>query len=232
MLMWRLSYTYPCSFVTLYHLWDGNRTIMRRGQFLRPAAGEYGEIQTVRRGTGRTTGRIAKQLCPKAHIDIKGYDQTNFEKNSFDIALGSVPNGWAQSDSRKMPLSNAVTEVLTDILFPQKREQPIMEQPDWVHTDNKKDRFAINRYFIQHPEMEVKSVGNTRTLAFQAPESLFQRVKQYLARNQMTQRPFGIGLIEDELERDKALLRKQQEETPADEHGIQNNSAAPEGGAA
>ena len=29
---------------------------------------------------------------------------------------------------------------------------------------------------------------NMRTLAFQAPESLFQRVKRYLERNQMTQK--------------------------------------------
>lgn len=67
------------------------------------------------------------------------------------------------------------------------------------------------------PEVEVKDMGNLRTLAFQVPESLFQRVKRYLERNQMTQKAFVIGLIEEELERDEELLRKQQEETQEDE---------------
>ena len=67
------------------------------------------------------------------------------------------------------------------------------------------------------PEVEVKDMGNLRTLAFQVPESLFQRVKQYLARNQMTQKAFVLGLIEEELDRDEDLLRKQQEETQEDE---------------
>lgn len=56
-------------------------------------------------------------------------------------------------------------------------------------------------------------MGNLRTLAFQVPESLFQRVKRYLERNQITQKAFVIGLIEDELDRDEELLRKQQEGT-------------------
>lgn len=60
-------------------------------------------------------------------------------------------------------------------------------------------------------EVEVKSVGNTRTMAFQVPEELFQRIKDYLKRNGMTQRAFVIGLIEEELDRDEELLRKQQE---------------------
>ena len=38
------------------------------------------------------------------------------------------------------------------------------------------------------PEVEGKEMENMRTLAFQAPESLFQRVKRYLERNQMTQK--------------------------------------------
>lgn len=61
------------------------------------------------------------------------------------------------------------------------------------------------------PEVEVKDMGNLRTLAFQVPESLFQRVKRYLERNQMTQKAFVLGLIEEELDRDEELLRKQQE---------------------
>lgn len=57
-----------------------------------------------------------------------------------------------------------------------------------------------------HPkiqEKEEKQVENMRTVAFQVPESLFQRIKDYLHRNNMTQRQFLLGLIENELERDQ-----------------------------
>ena len=58
-----------------------------------------------------------------------------------------------------------------------------------------------------HPKMqqkEEKNMGNMRTLAFQVPEELFQRIKGYLQRNNMTQRQFILGLIETELEREQA----------------------------
>lgn len=58
-----------------------------------------------------------------------------------------------------------------------------------------------------HPRLNVqedKSMGNMRTLAFQVPEELFQKIKNYLQRNNMTQKQFVIGLIENEIERDLA----------------------------
>ena len=51
-------------------------------------------------------------------------------------------------------------------------------------------------------EKEEKKMENTRTVAFQVPESLFQRIKEYLQRNNLTQRQFLLGLIEAELDRD------------------------------
>ncbi len=56
-----------------------------------------------------------------------------------------------------------------------------------------------------HPKEQMKenkNMENARTLAFQVPEGLFKRIKDYLKRNNMTQREFVIGLIETELERD------------------------------
>ena len=58
-----------------------------------------------------------------------------------------------------------------------------------------------------HPKLnfkEEKSMGNMRTLAFQVPEELFQKIKDYLQRNNMSQKEFVIGLIENEIERDLA----------------------------
>ena len=39
------------------------------------------------------TGRIAKQLYPEAHIDIKGFEKTDFSDGSFDVAVGNIPFG-------------------------------------------------------------------------------------------------------------------------------------------
>lgn len=39
------------------------------------------------------TGRIAKQLYPDAHIDIKGFEKTSFKNGSFDVAVGNIPFG-------------------------------------------------------------------------------------------------------------------------------------------
>jgi len=49
--------------------------------------------------------------------------------------------------------ANAGTEVVSDILFLQKRDRPQVIEPDWVHLGQNEDGFAINSYFIEHPEM-------------------------------------------------------------------------------
>ena len=49
--------------------------------------------------------------------------------------------------------ANAGTDVVSDIIFLQKRETPSIEEPDWVHLGQNDDGFAINSYFVDHPEM-------------------------------------------------------------------------------
>ena len=165
------------------------------------------------------TGRIAKQLYPKADITVAGFENTD-RKDFFDLAVGNVPFGQYQVSDRafdklgfsihnyffaktldqvrpggvvafvtsrytmdakdsaarkyiaqradllgaiRLPnnafKANAGTEVVSDIIFLQKRDRPIEIEPDWVHTGiwrnlgANADGFAINRYFIDHPEM-------------------------------------------------------------------------------
>ena len=165
------------------------------------------------------TGRIAKQLYPKADITVAGFETTD-RKDFFDLAVGNVPFGQYQVSDRafdklgfsihnyffakaleqvrpggvvafvtsrytmdakdsaarkyiaqradllgaiRLPnnafKANAGTEVVSDIIFLQKRDRPIEIEPDWVHTGiwrnpgANADGFAINRYFIDHPEM-------------------------------------------------------------------------------
>ena len=48
---------------------------------------------------------------------------------------------------------NAGAEVVSDIIFLQKRDRPLDIVPEWTQTGQTEDGFAINRYFIDHPEM-------------------------------------------------------------------------------
>ena len=70
-----------------------------------------------------------------------------------------------------------------------------------------------------HPKITEgeKIMANTRTIAFQVPEELFQRIKDYLQRNNITQRQFLIDLIEDELEREQSEFEDQSEDEYEDE---------------
>ena len=49
--------------------------------------------------------------------------------------------------------ANAGTDVVSDIIFLQKRESPMTLEPDWVHLGMSENGFPINSYFAEHPEM-------------------------------------------------------------------------------
>lgn len=65
-----------------------------------------------------------------------------------------------------------------------------------------------------HPKTTIAG-GNTmekmRTMAFQVPEDLFQKIKDYLNRNNMTQKEFVLGLITKEIDRDLAARQEDAE---------------------
>ena len=159
------------------------------------------------------TGRIAKQLYPKADITVAGFETTD-RRDFFDLAIGNVPFGQYQVNDRaynklgfsihdyffaktldqvrpggviafvtsrytmdkqspevrkyiaqraellgaiRLPnnafKANAGTEVVSDIIFLQKRDRHIDIEPDWVHLGENEDGFSINQYFIDNPEM-------------------------------------------------------------------------------
>lgn len=159
------------------------------------------------------TGRIARQLYPKADITVAGFETTD-RRDFFDLAIGNVPFGNYQVNDKgykklgfsihdyffaktldqvrpggviafvtsrytldkqtpdvrryiaqraeflgavRLPnnafKANAGTDVVSDIVFLQKRDRPIEIDPDWVHLGTNPDGFAINSYFVDHPEM-------------------------------------------------------------------------------
>lgn len=159
------------------------------------------------------SGRIAKQLYPKADITVAGFETTD-RRDFYDLAIGNVPFGQYQVRDKaydKLNFSihnyffakaldqvrpggvvafvtsrytmdakdstvrrylaqraellgairlpndafkkNAGTEVVSDIIFLQKRDRPLDIVPEWTQTGQTQDGFAINRYFLDHPEM-------------------------------------------------------------------------------
>ena len=159
------------------------------------------------------SGRIAKQLYPKADITVAGFETTD-RRDFYDLAIGNVPFGQYQVNDKaynKLNFSihnyffakaldqvrpggvvafvtsrytmdakdstvrrylaqraellgairlpndafkkNAGAEVVSDIIFLQKRDRPLDIVPEWTQTGQTEDGFAINRYFIDHPEM-------------------------------------------------------------------------------
>ena len=59
--------------------------------------------------------------------------------------------------------ANAGTDVVSDIIFLQKRDRPIDHEPDWVQLGKTKDGFAINQYFVDHPEMVLGELTTEST---------------------------------------------------------------------
>ena len=59
--------------------------------------------------------------------------------------------------------ANAGTDVVSDIIFLQKRDCPIDHEPDWVQLGKTEDGFAINQYFVDHPEMVLGQLTTEST---------------------------------------------------------------------
>ena len=59
--------------------------------------------------------------------------------------------------------ANAGTDVVSDIIFLQKRDRPADIEPDWVQLGKTEDGFAINQYFVDHPEMVLGEMTTEST---------------------------------------------------------------------
>ena len=69
-----------------------------------------------------------------------------------------------------------------------------------------------------HPKIqEGQNMSNMRTMAFQVPEELFQKIKDYLNRHHMKQKDFVLGLIRAELDRDQQQTETEEQEITEDE---------------
>ena len=214
-------YTSPTVIQAIYEAVD--RMGFETGNILEPSMGVgnfFGMLPEEMRNSrlygvelDPVSGRIAKQLYPKADITVGGFETTD-RRDFFDLAIGNVPFGQYQVNDKaynKLNFSihnyffakaldqvrpggvvafvtsrytmdakdstvrrylaqraellgairlpndafkkNAGAEVVSDIIFLQKRDRPLDIVPEWTQTGQTEDGFAINRYFIDHPEM-------------------------------------------------------------------------------
>ena len=91
-------------------------------------------------------GGIIAFVTSRFTLDSKDSSARKYMAECADL-LGAIrlPN-----DAFK---KNAGTEVVSDIIFLQKRDHPIDREPDWVQLGQTEDGFTLNRYFVDHPEM-------------------------------------------------------------------------------
>ena len=91
-------------------------------------------------------GGVVAFVTSRYTMDSKNGDARKYLAQRADL-LGAIrlPNNAFKA--------NAGTEVVSDILFFQKRDTPQTELPSWVYLGENEDGFSINRYFIDHPEM-------------------------------------------------------------------------------
>ena len=59
--------------------------------------------------------------------------------------------------------ANAGTDVVSDIVFLQRRDRPIEIDEDWIHLGQSENGFAINSYFAEHPEMVLGTPSSEST---------------------------------------------------------------------
>ena len=59
--------------------------------------------------------------------------------------------------------ANAGTDVVSDIIFLQKRDRPIDREPDWVQLGQTESGISINQYFVDHPEMVLGELTTEST---------------------------------------------------------------------
>ena len=91
-------------------------------------------------------GGVVAFVTSRYTMDSKNSDARRYMAQRAEL-LGAIrlPN-----DAFK---KNAGTEVVSDILFLQKRDHPIDNVPEWVNLDRTEEGHTMNSYFVAHPEM-------------------------------------------------------------------------------
>ena len=101
-------------------------------------------------------GGVVALVTSRYTMDAKSPDARKYIAQRAEL-LGAVrlPNNAFKA--------NAGTEVVSDILFLQKRDRPIDIEPDWVHLGQTPEGLTLNSYFVDHPEMVLGELTTEST---------------------------------------------------------------------
>ena len=96
-------------------------------------------------------GGIVAFVTSRFTMDSKNADARQYMAQRAEL-LGAIrlPNDAFRK--------NAGTDVVSDIIFLQKRDHPIDIEPDWVHLSMTSDGLPMNSYFVEHPEMVLGEI--------------------------------------------------------------------------
>ena len=133
-------------------------------------------------------GGIVAVVTTKGTLDKEKPDVREYLAKRADL-VGAVrlPNNAFKA--------NAGTEVTTDILFLQKREELAVELPDWCYIGKNSDGVPVNQYFLDHPEMVLGTMKQGLD------------VSMYGNENETACVPFEGAVLSEQLERAVANLK-------------------------
>ena len=96
-------------------------------------------------------GGVVAFVTSRFTMDSKNPDARQYIAQRAEL-LGAIrlPNNAFRA--------NAGTDVVSDIIFLQKRDHPIDVEPDWVHLNMTPDGLPMNSYFVEHPEMVLGEI--------------------------------------------------------------------------
>ena len=101
-------------------------------------------------------GGVVAFVTSRFTMDSKNSDARKYMAQRAEL-LGAIrlPNTAFKA--------NAGTEVVSDIIFLQKRDHPIDIMPDWVQLNTTPDGYTMNSYFVEHPEMVLGEISMEST---------------------------------------------------------------------
>ena len=101
-------------------------------------------------------GGVVAFVTSRYTLDSKDSSARKYMAERADL-LGAIrlPNNAFRA--------NAGTDVVSDIIFLQKRDQPIDREPDWVQLGQTESGISINQYFVDHPEMVLGELTTEST---------------------------------------------------------------------
>ena len=144
-----------------FALWKNNRYFASIGKSMTSATAQKllgsGKVKLKNCKSERTGNTFDATVFMEVSDDGKTKFSMEFENGGNSDARRYMAQRAELLGAIRLPndafKKNAGTEVVSDILFLQKRDHPIDIVPEWVNLDRTEEGHTMNSYFVAHPEM-------------------------------------------------------------------------------